>query len=480
MLLDTKSWADEPLILISHRPLVEKLKLDPKTKIFSFNTVAPSEELKAIIREAHELRRAEKTLSREQIEAENVGMRLTLFTRIADGSAFLLVPPPAPATELEPWLTPPAAQPTYPGETYEKAVQNLQGMARSYLARDSFQLNLQANQLRGQLRSLNPDLYPSDFRLNIEVFYNRSDFFELSTLIYGLALLLLVIQHIKPLSPWLNYSAYALAILGFLLNIAAITLRCIIAQRPPVTNMYESVIWVAFGVIAFGLIFLWKYKSSFYLLAALPAAIFSLLLVHQLPIAMPPRLDPLVPVLRSNFWLTIHVLTITLSYSAFLLAWAFAHIILFRVIRNPKDSAREDHGLHFWLYRVLQIGILLLAVGTILGGVWANYSWGRFWGWDPKETWALIALLSYIFALHGRLAGWWGKFGLAVASIVCFMSVIMAWYGVNFVLGVGLHSYGFGLGGEEYVIGFLLLDAAFLAIAIWRSRQTKTALEPAT
>jgi hypothetical protein len=123
---------------------------------------------------------------------------------------------------------------------------------------------------------------------------------------------------------------------------------------------------------------------------------------------------------------------------------------------------------------VLQLGVILLAAGTILGGVWANYSWGRFWGWDPKETWALIALLCYILTLHGRLAGWWTQFGLVVASVVCFLAVLMAWYGVNFVLGKGLHSYGFGIGGETYVVGFVIADLLFVAFAIWRYRSTKT------
>ncbi|HET9417994.1 MAG TPA: cytochrome c biogenesis protein CcsA, partial [Chthoniobacterales bacterium] len=132
--------------------------------------------------------------------------------------------------------------------------------------------------------------------------------------------------------------------------------------------------------------------------------------------------------------------------------------------------ARADGAMHFWLYRVLQLGVLLLAAGTILGGVWANYSWGRFWGWDPKETWALIALLCYILTLHGRLAGWWTEFGLVVASVVCFLAVLMAWYGVNFVLGKGLHSYGFGIGGETYVAGFIIVDLAFVGFAVWRYR----------
>ena len=153
----------------------------------------------------------------------------------------------------------------------------------------------------------------------------------------------------------------------------------------------------------------------------------------------------------------------------------FGHILLWRYMRNPV-AARADRPMHFWLYRVIQLGVLLLAAGTILGGVWANYSWGRFWGWDPKETWALIALLCYILTLHGRLAGWWTQFGLVVASVVCFLAVLMAWYGVNFVLGKGLHSYGFGIGGENYVGAFVLADLAIsLAIgASWRYRASKS------
>ena len=252
-------------------------------------------------------------------------------------------------------------------------------------------------------------------------------------------------------------------------------MRCLIAGRPPVTNMYESIIWVSFAVSFFGMIFFTRYRAPVYLLAALPVTLIALLLVHQMPIAMPSSIDPLVPVLRDNFWLTIHVLTITLSYAAFALAMGFGHILLWRYARDPA-AARADAPMHFWLYRVLQLGVLLLAAGTILGGVWANYSWGRFWGWDPKETWALIALLCYILALHGRLAGWWTQFGLAVASVVCFLAVLMAWYGVNFVLGKGLHSYGFGIGGETYVATFVVLDLLFVAFAIWRCRRSASSV----
>jgi ABC-type transport system involved in cytochrome c biogenesis permease subunit len=124
--------------------------------------------------------------------------------------------------------------------------------------------------------------------------------------------------------------------------------------------------------------------------------------------------------------------------------------------------------LTLYLYRSLQVGTLFLAVGTLLGGVWASYSWGRFWGWDPKETWALIALLGYLAVLHGRLAGWLGGFGLALGAIGAFLLVLMAWYGVNYVLGTGLHAYGFGSGGSGWMFAFAAAELLLIVFALAR------------
>ena len=237
-------------------------------------------------------------------------------------------------------------------------------------------------------------------------------------------------------------------------------LRMLIAGRPPVTNMYESVIWVSWGVILFALI-LWLIYRSFYVPAvAASVAVFALLIGDSLPTVLDQSISPLVPVLRNNFWLTIHVLTITLGYGAFLLNWGIAHVLLYYSSFTSSKKAIEQ--LTEYLYRTLQIGIILLASGTILGGVWASYSWGRFWGWDPKETWALVALLSYLAVLHGRTAGWLDSFGVAFYSALCFLCVLMAWYGVNFVLATGLHSYGFGGGGIQYVLTIVAVDVILL------------------
>ena len=471
-LTETHEWKDEPMVLISSGQLIEQLGLDKTKRRFSFAQITRSAELQRFVTETQALKRAEKPVTRAQQEALSVSDRLTLLARVMDGRALLIVP--APTIETDPWVDPSGSSKYYSDAQVAPLHTQLQTVANSYVQGDGFNLSRAANQLRQDLRVLSPSIYPRDQQLRLEYFYNHFEAFYRAIWCYGIALVILIAAHLRKRGRALQGVGVAVAVLGLAFQAAGIVMRCMIAGRPPVTNMYESIIWVSFAVSFFGMIFFVRYRAPIYLLAALPVTLIALLLVHQMPIAMPSSIDPLVPVLRDNFWLTIHVLTITLSYAAFALAMGFGHILLWRYARNPA-AARADAPMHFWLYRVLQLGVLLLAAGTILGGVWANYSWGRFWGWDPKETWALIALLCYILALHGRLAGWWTQFGLAVASVVCFLAVLMAWYGVNFVLGKGLHSYGFGIGGETYVAIFVLLDLLFVAFAIWRYRRSANA-----
>ena len=247
---------------------------------------------------------------------------------------------------------------------------------------------------------------------------------------------------------------YALGLVGYVgcMSWAAVGLWCrmTISGRPPVSNMYESIIWVAFMAAAFSLALEAVYRRRAIALAGAIVSTLGFILADQLPLTFPPNIQPLQAVLRSNYWLVIHVLVIVSSYPAFALAWALGNLTLGVLLFAPhrKDLAAS---LARFCYRAIQIGVVLLAAGTFLGGFWAAESWGRFWGWDPKEVWALIALLCYIIPLHARYVGWIGEFGLSVCAVVCFAAVMMAWYGVNFVLGAGLHSYGFGGADDAWV-----------------------------
>ena len=482
----THDWKKEPLVLVAYRPLIQKLGLDATRKRFSFDELTTSSALEAMGRDIRVLRsrEADPQLSREQQEVESISGRLLLFKALLGGEAFLIVPRPASvvstsqrlaedgatAARRTAWLTPSdEAKTAYGAERIAPVDAALGDTLRAFQAGDGYQFNLHARELRNGLRALNPSLYPADGALEREYTYNHLGAFPWASLLYGIGAVCLLVA---TAGHWraLQWAGLGTGFAGLILHGVGIGLRSMVAGRPPVTNMYESMIWVAFVVTALGFVFYALYRGTTYLLAALPVGCLLLLLVQQLPVAVPGTIEPLRPVLRDNFWLTTHVLTETASYGAFALAMAFGHILLVRYIVNPA-AARTESVLHFWLYRVMQVGILLITVGTILGAVWANYSWGRYWGWDPKETWALITLLCYIVAVHGRIGGWWGQFGLAVASVVCFGAVVMAWYGVNFVLGKGLHSYGRGVGGEGYVATLLVLDAVFLGVACWRNSQ---------
>lgn len=130
----------------------------------------------------------------------------------------------------------------------------------------------------------------------------------------------------------------------------------------------------------------------------------------------------------------------------------------------PYRAPAECDALAGYVYKSVQVAVVLLAAGTILGALWADVAWGRFWGWDPKEVWALISFLVYLAILHGRYAGLFGNFGLVVGSALGASAITMSWYGVNFVLGVGLHSYGFGSGGQIEV--FASMGAYWLLLVL--------------
>lgn len=210
------------------------------------------------------------------------------------------------------------------------------------------------------------------------------------------------------------------------------------------------------------------------------------------------NINPLMPVLRDNFWLTLHVLTITASYGAGFLAWglgitAMAYYMFGHYrdplappaevvaqgrrpahdYKTPADSFRRQvpeqcASLSGYVYRAVQVAVVLLAAGTILGGLWADVSWGRFWGWDSKEVWALISLLIYVGILHFRFLGVFRDFALAAGAVFGITSIVMAWWGVNFFFGSGMHSYGSGQGGGWYVFGFVVFNAAVVAFATVR------------
>ncbi len=312
---------------------------------------------------------------------------------------------------------------------------------------------------------------PALWRLKLEVAYNRMAPFAAARWIYGAAFLgFLSGLFLSWRSGWVM--GKGLLAVGFLVHAGGILTRVVLAGRPPVSNFYETMLWLPLVAVGLGFIFERIYKTSFFGLAASVLAALILLLADTLPLE--PGIVPIVAVLRSNLWLTIHVLTIVASYGALTLATVLAHLYG-GLYLSRKDWQSELSQLGLFLYRSIQVGVVLLASGIMLGGVWANASWGRYWGWDPKETWALITLLWFLAVLHGRFAGWLKEVGLAVATMGGFFLLLMTYYGVSFYL-VGLHSYAGGHAKPlpPLLIGCLAAEILFMGLVAVKACYTKT------
>ncbi len=301
-------------------------------------------------------------------------------------------------------------------------------------------------------------------KILLEVLYYRVKPFETAAALYFLAFFLLSFFSRNTKS---RITGFILAFLAILFHSFGLGLRVYILSRPPVSNMYESMIFMNWALVLFALIFTATRKKATPLTAACAISGFVMLYGNLLPIDS--SLDVVVAVLKSNYWLTIHVLTIVSSYGAFGLALALGHRHLFLASMKKLDKKSEEESAQL-IFKVMQLGTLLIGTGTFLGGVWANESWGRFWGWDPKETWALITFLGYLVVVHLKYAKKISNFYLALSSVVGFLLVLMTWYGVNFVLGRGLHSYGAGSGGMIWVIYYLGIEMLFLAWVFLRSK----------
>jgi len=478
-LLHPQAWEGREFIEIRYHLLKRALHFDETQKYFSLRQIYGSDRLSLVMQELQSKRESKEKLDPYYQSLQRLESQVSLFRGIASGEALRF----APGLDTA-WLS---LNQLSSGASEQFAtitkifIQGLEMQTPAALAsaeRESRLISLQSQMttavesFQTLARGARPDLYPDSKTIQAELFYNSMHPFQKAWIFDFLAVVALFLLWVVKAKSWYQV-AWACALVGLCWHILGFGLRVYLTGRPPVSNMYETVVWVSFGVMIFAMVLEAVYRWRFALLAGAFTAGACLLLADNAPVVLDPSLQPLQAVLNSNFWLTTHVLTITISYAAFFLAFALGDVGLYFYIRGVPESAPTLRAITLSIYRAMQIGVGLLAPGIILGGIWADYSWGRFWGWDPKETWALIALLGYVAVLHSRLAGLLKNFGLVCSAVVTFSLVIMAWYGVNFVLGAGLHSYGFGAGGVEYVATFVVLHlAAVIFVAVLhRSRQ---------
>ncbi|CBG39390.1 cytochrome c biogenesis protein CcsA [Helicobacter mustelae] len=294
-------------------------------------------------------------------------------------------------------------------------------------------------------------LYLSEKKLKAEIFLNQSNLFNkliVPYILLGLLLFVLMLVCIikdRPLHKVLNLGIYSLALILLLIHTIALLLRWYVSDHSPWSNAYESMLYIAWASGVAGMIFLRKYNLA--LAASLFLAGISLFVANLG--FMDPQITPLVPVLKS-YWLNIHVSVITASYGFLALCFILGVITLILLIfqKFSKTSLlqlqKSIASLTALNEMAMILGLLMLTVGNFLGGVWANESWGRYWSWDPKETWALISIGVYAIILHLRFIGFQNmSYVFGLASVLGFYSILMTYFGVNYYLS-GMHSYAAG------------------------------------
>ena len=335
------------------------------------------------------------------------------------------------------------------------------GRPREYFGGGDESFSVLAIRLGENLRKLNPEGYPPEKRLGSEVEYNQSHPFQWTALLYAGAFLIFLFSIIfNSRILWGGGILFLLGAIG--IHFYAYMWRWEISDRFPLSNQYEAMLALALLGAVISLIFEVVMRSKYFgLCAGLIGAL--MILLADLVTEFSPFIKPLPPALQS-LWMTIHVPTVLMGYVCGTIMAVLGHIFILTYIFAP--GKRETlKNLENYQYRILQVTVLFLLVGIVLGGIWAKEAWGRFWGWDMKETWALITLLAYLAVLHMRMARAIGGFGLSIASIIGASLVFLTFYGVNYVFGKGLHTYGFGEGSQTAMFGFFALEAMIISAA---------------
>ena len=340
---------------------------------------------------------------------------------------------------------------------------------------DYAKANQYLESIKSYQQKFGAEVMPSEERLNTEILYNKYDVFRNLFWMYmlaGLLMLVFVVVQIlndnKIIRSLIKISAISILIL-FIMHTAGLAARWYISGHAPWSDAYESMIYVAWATMFFGLAF--GRKSN--LTIASTAFVASMILMVAHWNWMDPAIANLVPVLDS-YWLMIHVSVIVGSYGPLTLGMILGVVALLLMIltteKNKKKMLLNIREITVITEMALTVGLVMLTIGNFLGGQWANESWGRYWGWDPKETWALISIFIYAFVIHMRLVpGLRGRWAFNFMSVVAYASIMMTYFGVNFYLS-GLHSYA---SGDKVItptfVYYTLIGVTILgAISYWK------------
>jgi ABC-type transport system involved in cytochrome c biogenesis permease subunit len=405
----------------------------------------------------------------DQAQLDRVVQLLPRYQKLAEMAYILAVPLPAPEGE---WHS--------IGESLVLTIEkgNIDSVAKTYArigdayrAGDRPLFSQQVDLLAGALAKERSN---AATRASFEFLFNRVDPFTHSMVLYVLAFLLACGSWLGWSRP-LNRSAYYLLLLALVVHTFGLISRMYLQERPPVTNLYSSAIFIGWGAVIVALILERIFRDGIGAACAGAIGFITLIIAHHLA-GSGDTLEMLQAVLDTNIWLATHVVAITTGYSAMFLAGMLAMIYIVRGVFTRSLKRETADSLARMTYGVVCFATLFSFVGTVLGGIWADQSWGRFWGWDPKENGAVLIVLWCAIILHARWGGFIRQRGLMIMAIFGNVVTSFSWFGVN-MLGVGLHSYGFMQKAFPWLVGFIasqlvLMTVAAMPLERWQSFRT--------
>ncbi len=459
----TEASRQHKVFRIEHDDVLTLMKLEPRSG-FRYSLDELREQYPALIQQA-QVASQKPDASRDLVDTKVLELynQIEVYRQIAAFEAPLIIPPAENGSDH--WL--PLGS--------EKQDLNLTTAAnawytalKTYQGGNVEQFNANAKTYLNHLKKTQPQLFP---RVQMEQRFNITQPFYQAMIFFVLAFLLSVFSWMF----WgdtLNKSAFYVVVWTSLLFTLALGVRMYLQGRPPVTNLYSSAIFVGWVAVLMGLGIEWFVKNGFGTVMTSITG-FSALLVAQNLAGDGDTMEMMRAVLDTNFWLATHVTTVTMGYSASYLAGFMGLVLIVMGVFTRKLDKDLYGKISAMIYGTVAFATLFSFVGTVLGGIWADQSWGRFWGWDPKENGAVMIVLWNAIILHARWGGLAKRQGIALMAVGGNIITTWSWFGVN-MLGVGLHSYGFTDSGFVGLVGFILFNLLIICIGslpeeMWRS-----------
>jgi len=457
---------DYKVFRIDYPDLVDMLGPDSSQKLFSWRELRDSS-----AKLEPQLRRLEKTdparFDQFQMALAELRGKIGLFAALNRFGGLYLAPPATPGAEWRP------LEPMGPGSAAGQGIEYLRlfnSMLDACVEGQPAEFNRLLADYRGQVRRQAP---ADSQAVEFEAFFNRADPFFFCQLLYVLIFVMVVVSWLAWTKP-LGRAALTVLILTLILHTLGLAGEISISGRPPVTDLTSSAIFIAWGIGLVCLILERIFRNGIGIVIAAILGFCSLHIAYRLSLRGEDAFQVLMAVLDTNFWLATHVLCISFGYAASFLAGFMGIAYLVMGLGTKRLAGARGKPLADMIYGTVVFAAIMSFVGTVLGGIWADQSWGRFWGWDPKENGALLVVLTNVLLLHARWGGLVRNRGMALLAIFGNIVTAWSWFGTN-MYGVGLHSYGHMESGQPWLIGFvlsqflLILLGWFLPSCAWTS-----------